>query len=352
MATGDFHSCAVGHGGVQCWGYNGLGQLGNGMTSNSSVPVQVIPIGSGATMVTAGDTRTCAVISGGALKCWGSNGFGQFGTLLGTIPLPVLIRAISSISLAVLPASVPFGAIATATGTVISDAGTPSGTVVVKEGYLGVGSGTVLNGQVSIPLASLAIGNHSLIASYGGDADFLPAESPPLIVTVVPNLTVYEFFAPTLNHYFRTANPDEATALDNPASGWQRTGDNFQAYYRTGYPSGASEVCRFYGSVTPGPNSHFYTGDPAECAALRALQQSTPASAPRWNFEEIAFAVDLSGTGGCPARAPVPVYRAYNNRAAQNDSNHRYTTNLSQSQLCHRYESRRAHVNSFDPPAH
>ena len=32
--------------------------------------------------------------------------------------------------------------------------------------------------------------------------------------------------------------------------------------------------------------------------------------------------------GVCPQAAPVPVYRAYNQRALENDSNHRYTTVL------------------------
>ena len=141
--------------------------------------------------------------------------------------------------------------------------------------------------------------------------------------------TVYEFYAPSLDHYFRTANIDEASVLSgNPNLGWQVTGDNFIGYARTGYPAGAHEVCRFYGSVSPGPNSHFYTADQAECDGLRALQQATPPTEPRWNYEEMAFAVDLREGAACPARAPLPIYRAYNNRAIQNDSNHRYTTDL------------------------
>jgi len=140
-------------------------------------------------------------------------------------------------------------------------------------------------------------------------------------------VTVFEFYAPTLNHYFRTAVADEANALKaNPALGWQATGKDFKAYARNDHPGSTQPVCRFYGSVTPGPNSHFYTADPAECAALQALQAQTPGSVPRWNYEETAFAIDVPVGGNCPAAAPVPVYRAYNNRAAQNDSNHRYTT--------------------------
>jgi hypothetical protein len=142
-------------------------------------------------------------------------------------------------------------------------------------------------------------------------------------------VTVFEFFAPTLNHYFRTANADEANALSaNPALGWQATGANFKAYSRNDAADGAKPVCRFYGSVSPGPNSHFYTANAGECNALKSLQATTPASVPRWNYEEIAFAIHEPNAGVCPAVAPIPVYRAYNNRAAQNDSNHRYTASL------------------------
>jgi len=142
-------------------------------------------------------------------------------------------------------------------------------------------------------------------------------------------VTVYEFYAPSLDHYFRTANVEEANALKNdPSLGWQATGGDFKAYARNDHPSTSQPVCRFYGSLAPGPNSHFYTADAAECAQLKALQASTPASEPRWNYEEIAFTIDVPVNGVCPQSAPVAVYRAYNQRALENDSNHRYTTVL------------------------
>ena len=83
-------------------------------------------------------------------------------------------------------------------------------------------------------------------------------------------------------------------------------------------------MCRFYGSVQPGPNSHFYTADPDECAALVRLQQSTPPSQPRWNFEGHAFVAALPVAGRCPESRPFGIRRFFNNRAAQNDANHRY----------------------------
>jgi alpha-tubulin suppressor-like RCC1 family protein len=42
IATGGFHACAVVTGSsVKCWGYNGFGQLGDGTTTDSSIPVTV-----------------------------------------------------------------------------------------------------------------------------------------------------------------------------------------------------------------------------------------------------------------------------------------------------------------------
>ena len=87
-------------------------------------------------------------------------------------------------------------------------------------------------------------------------------------------------------------------------------------------------MCRFYGHFTIGPNSHFYTAAPEECDFLKQLALTTPFGVPRWNFEEYSFAIDVPVNRQCPASAPISVYRAYNNRAAQNDSNHRYTTDI------------------------
>jgi hypothetical protein len=144
----------------------------------------------------------------------------------------------------------------------------------------------------------------------------------------VPTVQVFEFYNASLDRYFRTANADEAAGLrSNASSGETETGKAFLAYPRTGYPEDAKPVCRFYGSQSPGPNSHFYTADAGECESLKKLQQTTPASAKRWNFEEVAFAIKVPKGDSCPGDAPVQVYRVYNKGFERGaDSNHRFVT--------------------------
>lgn len=66
-------------GAVQCWGYNGNGQLGDGSNTNRLVPTAVSGLSSGVSSIAAGGNHTCARLSSGAVKCWGYNGWGQLG---------------------------------------------------------------------------------------------------------------------------------------------------------------------------------------------------------------------------------------------------------------------------------
>jgi hypothetical protein len=102
-------------------------------------------------------------------------------------------------------------------------------------------------------------------AAQTAESDMSRICSPPPIVTG----TVVEFYNSTLNHYFMTISAAEATAIDNGSAGpgWSRTGVAFKAWPdQSQAPLHVRPVCRFSSSISPGPNSNYYTVDPDECA--------------------------------------------------------------------------------------
>jgi alpha-tubulin suppressor-like RCC1 family protein len=79
ISGGDSHTIALhANGTVTAWGYNGLGQLGNGTTTESATPVAV----SGLTNVVAVDAGTehnLALLANGTVMAWGDNYNGELG---------------------------------------------------------------------------------------------------------------------------------------------------------------------------------------------------------------------------------------------------------------------------------
>jgi alpha-tubulin suppressor-like RCC1 family protein len=72
------HSCALTPSGeAWCWGWNAAGQLGDGGTTSSLVPVKVSG-GLRFTSLSLGGTASCGR-NGNRIWCWGGNQFGQLG---------------------------------------------------------------------------------------------------------------------------------------------------------------------------------------------------------------------------------------------------------------------------------
>ena len=102
LSAGSFHICSLTQtGGVKCWGRNNKGQLGNGTTTNSSVPVDVLVQAGGAALsnivsISSAQNHMCSLTQTGGVKCWGSNDNGQLGngtTTNSSVPVDVLVQA-------------------------------------------------------------------------------------------------------------------------------------------------------------------------------------------------------------------------------------------------------------------
>jgi len=102
LSAGSEHTCALlSNETVRCWGDNRTGQLGYGHKRNigdDEVPSSVPPVsitsnpGVFAIGIATSTYDTCAVLSSGAVKCWGKNDDGQLGQgntqMLGDDELP------------------------------------------------------------------------------------------------------------------------------------------------------------------------------------------------------------------------------------------------------------------------
>jgi alpha-tubulin suppressor-like RCC1 family protein len=102
IAAGKTHTCALASNGVAyCWGAGNVGQLGHGQTANSTIPVAVSPPSGEPALtfssVSAGAGHTCGVASNGAAYCWGNGNSGQLGngdTADSSVPVAVNITSI------------------------------------------------------------------------------------------------------------------------------------------------------------------------------------------------------------------------------------------------------------------
>ena len=80
VVAGGLHTCVVETlGALKCWGNDSSGQLGLSTNVVSGTP-QIVPTkGVAIRRVAAGDSHTCIIEAGGAVKCWGAGNRGQLG---------------------------------------------------------------------------------------------------------------------------------------------------------------------------------------------------------------------------------------------------------------------------------
>jgi alpha-tubulin suppressor-like RCC1 family protein len=98
IQTGYRETCGLTSSGtVWCWGQGANGSLGNGDNQNSIYPVQVIGL-TGISMISFTGSTGCALTSGGQVKCWGDGGNGTLGNGQNNITssTPVTVQNISN----------------------------------------------------------------------------------------------------------------------------------------------------------------------------------------------------------------------------------------------------------------
>ena len=99
VSAGKYFTCAVtSEGAAKCWGVGDKGQLGNGsLVSHSLVPTTVQGLEANVTQVSTGYEHACALLSSGAVQCWGAGPFGQLGHGLAPASqsVPVTVQGLS-----------------------------------------------------------------------------------------------------------------------------------------------------------------------------------------------------------------------------------------------------------------
>ncbi|MEM1269662.1 MAG: T9SS type A sorting domain-containing protein, partial [Bacteroidota bacterium] len=85
VSAGAAHTCALTSGGsVRCWGQGDNGRLGYGNQNDigdneSPSSAGNVNVGTTVAQISTGASHTCAVTTAGGLRCWGDNFFGELG---------------------------------------------------------------------------------------------------------------------------------------------------------------------------------------------------------------------------------------------------------------------------------
>jgi alpha-tubulin suppressor-like RCC1 family protein len=81
LSAGAYHTCAVLSGGsVECWGYNFYKQVGAATGAEHKLPVRITDLDGSVAEIVSGANHNCVLTKKGGVKCWGRNSFaGELG---------------------------------------------------------------------------------------------------------------------------------------------------------------------------------------------------------------------------------------------------------------------------------
>ncbi len=181
VAAGLYHGLALtSTGAVLAWGWNIVGQLGNGSTNGSDVPVKVrLPGGTKVTAISAGFAHSVAVTSTGAVLAWGYNAYGQLGNGgTGASDVPVNVSLPTGTNVTAVAAGALHSLALTSTGTVLAwgynvdgelgDGSTTNSDVPVK---VNLPPGTKVTAVAAGGYYSLALTSTGAVLAWGYNAD-------------------------------------------------------------------------------------------------------------------------------------------------------------------------------------
>ena len=103
LAPTNDHTCAlISDGTVECWGRNDTGQLGNQVPGDRSTPAKVVGVAGAVAIASGADYGivpptgySCAIVTDGAVQCWGYGTFGALGNGTGSSGGPVYVSGIT-----------------------------------------------------------------------------------------------------------------------------------------------------------------------------------------------------------------------------------------------------------------
>lgn len=265
IAAGDRHSLALTVSGasstVWAWGNNDFGQLGDGTTSSTSTPAQVLNLPDGVIAIAAGAFHSLALTSGGAIYAWGDNAYGQLGnnTIISELT-PVLISS---------PTNVTRIAAGTEASLALTDDGTS--TALWAWGYYWGPSSSLVPAPVTIPGGYNVLNGTSTIDA-GGHHNLAIFEELAAYCTTTITTDLSTTSTPFGETVFDTATvssePGCATSTGTVTFYYQANGTSTTGWTsfdsQSLSPSGTSTSADF-SDFAPGPGTYYfkavYSGD-------------------------------------------------------------------------------------------